>query len=158
MPLSARVRVEAEVRPTEDEGKVIAAISNLTGRADLSRIESGRKVRLVQEGDESLLIPFRAILRRDRIQDAARKVISKGQDGTVFTFHVNKQVASAGHISFCAPEGESPLGPITFTVELGDPKSLIDWLSTRTIDGHPVGESCQSESRHYARSEGPSRN
>lgn len=158
MPLSARVRVEAEVRPTEDEGKVRAAISNLTGKADLIRIESGRKVRLVQEGDESLLYQFRAILRRDRILDAARKVISRGQDGSFFVFHVNKQVASAGHVSFCAPEGESPLGPITFTVELGDPKSLIDWLSSRTVDGSSVDESCPSEFRHYARSERPSRN
>lgn len=138
MRLSAHVRVEAEVRPTEDEGKVIAALSKLTGKSAVSRIERGRKSYVTQEGDETLLYPLRAMLRRDRILDAARKAILKGQDGSRFVFHVNKQVASAGHVSFCAPEGESPLGPITFTVEADDPKSLIGWLSTRVDDGTPV--------------------
>ena len=42
---------------------------------------------------------------------------------------LNKQVAFAGHISFSAPEGESPLGPIRLSIEAQDPVDVIDWLT-----------------------------
>ncbi|MBC7121311.1 MAG: hypothetical protein H5T33_07070 [Candidatus Methanosuratus sp.] len=153
----ARVVVEAEIRPTEDEGKVAQAVSNLTGSKPFRILQRGQRRVLLQEGDESLLIALRQLLRRERILDAARKLMIRGIRGNQFTFFLNKQVAYAGHASFCMPEGESPLGPIKFTVETEDPKSFIDWLATRTVDGRPVDEICQSGYPHSAHSERPSR-
>lgn len=153
----ARVKVEAEVRPTEDEGKVAGAISNMTGSTLLTHSQRGQRLFLVQEGDESLLVRLRQLLRSERILDAARKMMLKGIQGTRFSFYLNKQVAFSGHVSFCMPEGESPLGPIKFTVDADDPKSFIDWLATRTVDGRPVDEICRSGSPRSARSERPSR-
>lgn len=81
---------------------------------------------------------MRSLLRRERILDAARKMMLRGMEGSTVTFCMNKQVAHAGHISFCRPAGESPMGPITFCISDDDPYSLIEWLATRTIDGVPV--------------------
>lgn len=155
--MSVKVRIEAEVRATEDEGKVAEAISNLTGSREFSTVQRGNIKLIVQEGDESLLVQLRRLLRRERILDAARKIMISGTRGSQTVFFLNKQVAYSGHVSFCMPEGESPLGPIKFTVESSDPKSFIDWIATKTVDGRPIDEICQSESRRSAHSERPSR-
>ncbi|MDH7556831.1 MAG: RNA-binding domain-containing protein [Candidatus Methanosuratincola sp.] len=152
-----KVVVEAEIRATEDEEKVARAVSNLTGASPFRVVQRGHQRFLVQEGDESMLVTLRQLLRRERILDAARKLMLRGIRGNQFTFYLNKQVAYAGHVSFCMPEGESPLGPIKFTVETEDPKSFIDWLATRTVDGRPIDEVCQSGYPPSARSERPSR-
>lgn len=136
--MPTRVLVRAEVNPTEDESKVRAAVANLTGSDSFARAHEGRKVVLIQEGDRGLLVHLRALLRRERILDAARKMMQRGVEGTSITFHLNKQVAHAGHVSFCRPTGESPMGPITFHISDEDPRSLIEWLATKTVDGVPV--------------------
>ncbi len=136
MPTTVLVR--AEVNPTEDEAKVRAAVTNLTSSSVFRRSKEGRRVLLVQEGDRGLLSNLRTLLRRERILDAARKMIHRGMEGGTVTFCMNKQVAFAGHASFCRPTGESPMGPITFCITDDDPYSLIEWLATRTVDGIPV--------------------
>ena len=153
--METKVLVEAEVRPTEDEGKVALAITNLTDSNSFKKLQVGRRLYLTQEGGQELLYSFRSLLRRERILDAARKMILRGtdEDESKTTFYLNKQVAVTGHLSFCTPEGESPMGPISFTIVTGDPKSLIEWLATRTIDGTPVDELCQSGYPHSAHSE-----
>jgi predicted RNA binding protein with dsRBD fold (UPF0201 family) len=50
-------------------------------------------------------------------------------EGNRIVFFLNKQAAYAGHVSFSAPEGESPLGPIQVILETEDPEQLIDWLA-----------------------------
>ena len=72
---------------------------------------------------------FRIVLQRDRIRAAARAQLFKGSDERKIIVFLNKQVAYAGHISFSAPEGESPKGPIRLTIESEDPKPVIDWLT-----------------------------
>ncbi len=155
--MEARVFVQVELNPTEDESKVIKALINVTGVESYKKHVEGGRGYIVQEGDISLLLKLRNLLRRERILDAARRVMLSGVEGSTVAFHLNKQVAYAGHISFCMPEGESPLGPITFHIKTEDPKSLIEWLATKTIDGVPVDELWRSESQRSARSERLSR-
>lgn len=69
------------------------------------------------------------ILQRDRIRSAGRSQLFRGLDGNRILTFLNKQVAYAGHISFSAPEGESPLGPIRLSIESDDPVVVIDWLT-----------------------------
>lgn len=138
----ARVLVQTELNPTEDESKVREAIFSLTGSRNFRKMSQGRKTYLVQEGDERLLSPLRSLLRRERILDAARKMISRSVEDNSLTFCLNKQVALTGHVSFCRPQRESPLGPISFQVISDNPNSLIDWLATRTSGGVPVDEIC----------------
>lgn len=155
--METKVIVQVELNPTEDESKVVKAISNLTGVQSFKKHVLGNRAYIVQEGDSSLLSNLRALLRRERILDAARKAMLAGVKGSTITFHINKQVAYAGHVSFCMPNGESPMGPITFHIQTEDPKSLIDWLATKTIDGIPVDELWRSGSQHSARSGRPSK-
>ena len=69
------------------------------------------------------------ILHRDRIRAAARAQLIKGTKGDRITVYLNKQVAYVGHLSFSAPEGESPLGPIRLDIDCKDPPGLIEWLT-----------------------------
>ncbi|MGQ9759303.1 MAG: RNA-binding domain-containing protein [Candidatus Methanomethylicaceae archaeon] len=148
--MEGRVIVQTELNPTEDESKVLRAVLNVTGVQSYKKyVESGRGF-IVQEGDLSLLSRLRSLLRRERILDAARRVMLGGVEGSTITFYINKQAAYAGHVSFCMPEGESPLGPITFHIKTENPKALIDWLATKTIDGVPVDDLCRLESQRSA--------
>jgi len=122
------------VNPTEDPEKVKKAVENvaptstfkITSRGNVSTI-------LAKAEDKAALTKLRVLLRQERILDAARKVLRSGTSGKKITFHLNKQVAYAGHISLCAPEGESPLGPMKFEIICDDPKQVIDWLAPRTV-------------------------
>ena len=82
------------------------------------------------EGDNlSCLEKFRLVLQRDRIRAAARAVLSRGIEQDRIVVFLNKQVAYAGHVSFCEPERESPLGPIRLEIESEDLAGIIDWLT-----------------------------
>ena len=72
---------------------------------------------------------FKMIIQRDRIRAAARAQLFKGMIDSAIVVFLNKQVAHAGHVSFSAPEGESPLGPIRLTIRAGNPVEVIDWLT-----------------------------
>ncbi len=78
---------------------------------------------------QSSLERFRMILQRDRIRAAARSVLRRSVEGNRIVFFLNKQAAYAGHVSFSAPEGESPLGPIQVILQTENPEQLIDWLA-----------------------------
>ncbi len=69
------------------------------------------------------------ILQRDRIRAAARSQLFKGKEESRIIVFLNKQVAYVGHVSFSAPEGESPLGPIRLEIQTPDPVGIIDWLT-----------------------------
>ena len=81
--------------------------------------------------DLSSLERLKMIVQRDRIRAAARSVLKRSVDENRIVFFLNKQAAYAGHVSFSAPEGESPLGPIQVIIESERPEDLIDWLAGR---------------------------
>ncbi len=127
------VRVEAEVNLTEDESKVKRAVANIFDTVSVEVKPSYRGSVLVAEAEgREALVKFRRLLRSDRIRDAARKVFFGGLRGKVIRFCLNKQVAFAGHVSFCEEVAESPLGPLKVTLECEDPRLLIDWLAERS--------------------------
>ena len=45
----------------------------------------------------------------------------------------NKQAAFMGRVSFCAPFGESPHGPISVSAETDDISALIDYLAAARV-------------------------
>lgn len=127
------VLVEVEVNPTEDVDKVKRAIENILGALPFEEKPQRRGSLLTaQVQDMESLSKFGNLLRRERIRDAARRVLFQGLKGNTITFCLNKQVAYAGHVSFCEPVAESPLGPIKVQITCSNPRNIIDLIAPRT--------------------------
>ena len=127
------VRVEAEVNFTENEGKVEKAVANIFDGVSVQVKPSFKGSVLVAEAKgREALVEFRRLLSLDRIRDAARKVFFGGAKDGAIMFCLNKQVAFAGHVSFCEETAESPLGPLRVTIKCEDPHVLIEWLTGRS--------------------------
>jgi len=121
------------VNPTEDPEKVRTAVSKVIGDLELETKHEWDRTLLVGKSEGmGALEKFHDFLRRERILDAARRIMFQGLTGKTITFYLNKQVAFVGHISFSQPEKESPLGPIMVRIFCENPKELIDWLTPRT--------------------------
>jgi predicted RNA binding protein with dsRBD fold (UPF0201 family) len=128
------LQVKVEVNSTEDMAKVRQAVEKIFGNLPLEE-KRQRRDRLLsaQVKDLKGLSKFGYLLRRERIRDAARSVLFQGSKGNTIAFCLNKQVAYAGHVSFCDPVAESPLGAIKVKIKCDNPVKLIDWLAPRTI-------------------------
>jgi predicted RNA binding protein with dsRBD fold (UPF0201 family) len=126
------VRVEVDVNLTEDPEKVRVAVERVFGELPL-RIEEKQGKRLLGRAEGfKALSAFQELLKREQIRDAARRVFLAGLRGNTVTFHLNKQVAYVGHVSFSQSVGESPLGPIRVEIKCDRPRDLIEWLSPKT--------------------------
>jgi hypothetical protein len=127
------VQVKAEVNLTEDLEKVKRAVENMFSMAEfeVKPSEKGSLLVAKTKGMDGLTKLYN-LLRRERIRDAARRVLFKGLNENSITFYLNKQVAYAGHVSFCEPAAESPLGPIKVRITCDKPKELIEWLAPKT--------------------------
>ncbi|MCW4005508.1 MAG: hypothetical protein NWF04_02760 [Candidatus Bathyarchaeota archaeon] len=131
--VAVTVHVEVEVSPTENEEKVQRALFNLFGSAPVESKPAfrGSVLTIDAKGQESLST-LRNVLRRDRIRDSSRRALRQQLKGDALSFCLNKQVAFAGHVSFCEAEAESPLGPIRVTLTSPDLREIIDWLAPKT--------------------------
>jgi hypothetical protein len=127
------VHAETEINPTETEEKVKTAVHNIFGNVSIEVTPEGKGSILKAEASgQDSLVKFRNLLRTDRIRDAARKALYHSTRGNSISFCLNKQVAFAGHISFCEETAESPLGPIRVTITSENPRQLVDWLAEKT--------------------------
>jgi hypothetical protein len=132
------VHVEVEVNPTEDLEKVKRAVENIFGAATF-KVESrtwGQLLIAKTTGTEGLTKLYN-LLSREQIRAAARKVLLSGINKQSVTFCLNKQVAYAGHISFCQQTAESPLGPIKVQISCSNPRELIEWLTPKPTKRKP---------------------
>ncbi|MDT7889350.1 MAG: RNA-binding domain-containing protein [Desulfurococcales archaeon] len=128
-----KVRVEAEVRPTENIEKVRKAISNLFSLESYRVADLGSyKVIIGESSSIASLIKIREIIVREKIADTARRIMGKGAADRYISFKVNKQAAYAGKLSFVEDDRESSMGPINVFIEAKDAKKLIDWLAPNT--------------------------
>ena len=136
-----KIRVEVEIRPTEDEKKVKKAVLNVFEPEKINIINIGERRLLVAEANSYYsLLKLHELLRRERILDAARSYMIKGMAPGLLVFKLNKQAAYMGHVSFVDYDSEAPLGPITFIIETSRVSELVDWLAPPTRMGRPVKE------------------
>jgi uncharacterized protein len=127
------VQVETEIYPTEDEQAVKTAVNNIISDLTITIKPSQKGSTLIAQAQgQQSLIQFRKLLRQDRIRDAARKLLYRAIRGDTISFCLNKQVASAGHVSFSEETAESPLGPIHITITAENPHQLVEWLAEKT--------------------------
>lgn len=136
--------VEALVYPTEDPELVEKAVRNVfNGELKVEEADgSGLGILKVTGFSDRLdaLTPLKEVVRRERIRAAARAALLSSILGGELRFHLNKQVAYAGYVSFCQPERESPLGPITITVIGEDLKKAVEWLTQGELEPEDEGK------------------
>ena len=136
-----KITVEAEIRPTEDEEKVKKAILNFFTPSSIRVEDRGRERVLIAEAERAeALQRLHLKLREQRILDAARSMIMRWSSEDKVVFYLHKQAAFMDRITFCSPEGESPLGPIKVEILETDVKAVIDWLAPPTSKGRPLFE------------------
>jgi predicted RNA binding protein with dsRBD fold (UPF0201 family) len=144
--MSAEVSAHSLVNPTEDQAKVERALYNIFPSAPVARTSLAKDVtKLEVRGDGfEFLGALRSLIRQERIRSAARSILLKGTSENQIQFYLNKQASFAGRVSFCAPVGESPLGPISIRIETSDVNRVIDFLaaipvqSTRQTDHEDI--------------------
>jgi predicted RNA binding protein with dsRBD fold (UPF0201 family) len=137
-----QVKVEAEVYPTEDLEKVRRTMLNLFPDLNFEAKQSDdfKKILTGNSSEMNALRNLKQLIMRERIRDAARSTIFNNILDDSAVFYLNKQVAYADHISFCMPNGESPLGPIKITLKSKKLRQLIDWLapSSKSVIARPL--------------------
>lgn len=124
------VELSCPVYPSEDSEKVKAAIL---------KVFPGVELELSQDflrGKTESLNFFGHQIRKQKILDSARNVLLRGMRGNRTVFHLNKQVAFMGLISFC--EERTILGTIKVTIIDDELEALIDDLAPETVDGEEV--------------------
>jgi hypothetical protein len=135
--MTVTVTAETPVEPTEDEKKVERALLKLfpSGRPE-RRTEDGCTVDLVVRGSGlEFLSCLRNLIRQDRIRSTARAVFLRNARDRVLRIYLNKQAAFMGRVSFCAPVGESPYGPISIEVETEEMQAVIDYIAANPREG-----------------------
>ncbi len=137
-----KIRVEVEVRPTEDLEKVRRALLNVfePGKIEVIERDKGYRLLVGESNSYRSLLKIHELIRRERIMDAARSMLRKGVIGNMLIFKVNKQAAYQGRLSFVETDSESPMGAITFIIETDNPYEVIDWLAPKTSMGKPLWE------------------
>jgi len=135
------LRVEAEVRPTESEERVVEAIRNIVD-VDVKIVDvgGGYRVAVGESTDVACLRRLYTLLRQERILDAARAYAMRFRRGNTLELKLHKQAAYAGHLSFVTYDDESPLGPIRLTVISDKLDEIVDWLAPPTSQGRPIWE------------------
>lgn len=125
-----KVRVEAEVYPTESSEKVIEAVKNLFPGIDSHLQYRGGIQIVVGEGAglESLE-NLKNMFRSRKIRAAARSILKQSKLDSRLVFYMNKQAAYARQASFTEPFTESPLPPIKVEIEADDIEKVIEWLT-----------------------------
>ena len=123
------VTISAPVFPSEDPEKVEKAIRNIFPDAELEFADG------TIEGEADLTY-FSNLIRKQKILDVTRSVMTKGQRGRKTTININKQVAFVGKISYT--EEKTVLGTIKVILEDENLEALIDMIAPNTVDGEEV--------------------
>ncbi len=118
----AEVKVTARCFPTEDREKVVAAIANI-----FPDFVPGGNDPITGTAHSTEL--FAELLRKQRIRSAARAVMRRGRAGGSVSFALNKQVATAGKLSFS--EERHALGDLEVVISADDIERLIDEIAPR---------------------------
>jgi len=118
------ISIYTRVYPTESVEKIKNAILSLFPDTQFS---VGEDMLIGRSYDIST---FAKLLKEQRIRDTARGVLLGNLRGGRIEFHLNKQVATVGKVSFSV--GDVPLGDIRVVVEGENLAQVIDEIAPDT--------------------------
>ncbi|UXD21350.1 hypothetical protein IPA_03265 [Ignicoccus pacificus DSM 13166] len=130
-----RIRIESEVRPTEDPQKVLKALRKLfSTNFELVERGEGWASWVGECEDPSCLEPLRSAIHSKSLDFTFRselRKLARGGGGRL-VFRLNKQAAFVGVPSFAEEDVDSPMGPIIVEIEADSQEELyelINWLT-----------------------------
>jgi predicted RNA binding protein with dsRBD fold (UPF0201 family) len=125
-----KIKIEAEVYPTESREKVMQAVKNLFPIIDLHvQAQEDTEVIVGEGAGLEFLENLKNMLRSRKIRAAARSILRQSKLNGKLVFYMNKQAAYARQASFTEPFTESPLPPIRVEIESDDVDKVIEWLT-----------------------------
>jgi predicted RNA binding protein with dsRBD fold (UPF0201 family) len=124
--MKCKITARARVNPTEDQDKVINAISNIF---KFDELEIGEGYVSVTGENESLL-DLRESLKLRKIRDTAERIFINGIEENKIKFSLSKQAALVSIPNF-VDKGMSILGEIDVTIETDDVEGFIKWMTAK---------------------------
>ena len=121
-----KIKVEAEIKPSEDPTKVERAIKNIFPEIDFKNDGDFLK------GESNKLEALENLKNKlglQAIRDSARRKLKSGKRNDKILFQLNKQAATVSKINFY--EAETPLGPIKVSIESEKTEDIIDYLAPK---------------------------
>lgn len=126
--MGIRIKISADINPTEDDEKVLLAIRNLIGnRKDINVmiLEKTNKKEINLHGGLELLDNLRREIITRQLQPLVRAILFRNKRETTSFILLNKQALYANHIVICDSSSESPLGPVKIEINGDKEEDLI---------------------------------
>ncbi len=144
MEMVFKIKVRAEVRPTEDIEKIKNAVKNLLAfKEEEFRImreeEEDRKYLIAETQRVDVLEPLFYKIRQFRILETFRTQLKRGTTAGIIFFRLNREAAAVNHVSLYSLDSDL-FDPIDVTIVCSCPEDFIDWLAPHTKEGKPVKE------------------
>nr|MDO8110351.1 RNA-binding domain-containing protein [Candidatus Sigynarchaeota archaeon] len=147
------MRINTSIYPTEDPGRVMAALKKMFVFSD-AQVQQERKTEVVslkidvsiryevevtrvviETNDRLCLEKLQGLFRDEYIQECARSVLYSSRtrvegNATKVSFKLHKQAAYIGVVHFSELH-ESPLGPINVDIITDDFEEFVNWFAPR---------------------------
>lgn len=122
----------AEVKPTEDHRKVLAAVSKIFPELKVDLREREGVIEVFGESDQlSVLGYMKENLRRRKVRAAAERIMWSRAGSNYIKLALSKHAAYVGTVSLLEEDEFPEIGCIDVFVETDDPERLIKWLTAR---------------------------
>ena len=119
------IKIQAELKSTEDPEKVTQAITNLFGKIPLNHDhEQGIITGKIEEVNQ--LNYLRSRIAKDRIKTTLQNMLTRWTEQDYLSYGLNRQAAYSGHVSLNLAN-EDPMGPIQIQIK-GDIEQVIEFL------------------------------
>ncbi len=128
------IEARVEIKPTEDENKVKAALDNILDYETLKLVEEeGVEFYVAKAYSLNALNKLANLIKKQRIELSARSVLEKSIEDGNLVFKLNKQAAYMNRVSFVTVEGEAPLGYIEMRIKSENLDDVIDYIAPKPV-------------------------
>jgi predicted RNA binding protein with dsRBD fold (UPF0201 family) len=130
--MRVRVKVVAELKSTEDQEKVMRALTKLFPTIRFEPKSVGQRQLIEGESEElGSLSYLKENLRRRKVRAAAERIMRGFSGEKLVHFMLSKQAAYVGTASLLELDELPEIGWIDVFVETEEPEEVIRWLTER---------------------------